>query len=416
MIPHSKHSPDFEIEIDGEPIPPALRGCITSINYQNGLEGADRVEVGIANAYLRWLDHPLLQIDNKFELSLGYSNAPLEKVFVGEITGVNASFPNGGMPTLTIVAHDFMQRLTVGTKDRDFGIRIPHFGIVPVPDLGVVSMISATNLLVPYPDLIGSAISVLLFAMEMYSASNPKEVEKLIRRQESQSDFDFLTKVAKENGWEMYIDHSESPQGYTMRFKFMGPAFTPDVTLQWGSSLMEFSPRLTTVGQVAGVATRIWVSALQTELTLVLSWDYDRKSFDLDVYPGLGSFDVLAGKKSKSVLKIDAIGPALAPRKILSELLPRLNNRLTGSGRCLADLQLRAGKVIELHNLGREFSGFYRITSTTFSLDSGGFYTSFDVRKEIWFDDNFAELLKMPVKTALRAEAAAISPIRNRGI
>jgi hypothetical protein len=416
MIPHSKHSPEFEIEIDGEPIPPELRGCVTSINYQNGLEGADRVEVGVANPYLRWLDHPLLEIDNKFELSLGYSHAALEKVFVGEITGVNASFPNGGMPTLTVVAHDFMQRLTVGTKDRDFGIRIPYFGIRPLPDLGVVSMISATNLLIPYPDLIGSAISILLFAMEMYSNSDPKEMEKLVRRQESQSDFDFLTQVAKENGWEMYIDHTESPQGYMLRFKFMGPAFTPDVTLQWGSSLMEFSPRLTTVGQVAGVATRVWISAIQTELTLVLSWDYDRKSFDLEVYPGLGSFDVLAGKKSKSFLKIDAIGPSLAPRKILSELLPRLNNRLTGSGRCLADLRLRAGKVIELQNLGREFSGFYRITSTTFSLDSGGFYTSFDVRKEIWFDDNFAAFLKTAAKAAFPVHAAAISLIQNQGI
>ena len=84
----------------------------------------------------------------------------------------------------------------------------------------------------------------------------------------------------------------------------------------------------------------------------MLSWDFDRKAFNLEVYPGMGSADVLAGNKSKSVLKIDAIGPATAPRQILSELLPRLNNRLTGSGRCVADLRLRAGKVIELQEFG----------------------------------------------------------------
>ena len=49
-----------------------------------------------------------------FELELGYAPDPLETVFVGEITGVEASFPSGGMPTLTVVAHDFLQRLTVG--------------------------------------------------------------------------------------------------------------------------------------------------------------------------------------------------------------------------------------------------------------------------------------------------------------
>jgi uncharacterized protein len=413
IIPHSKHSPDYEIEIDERPLPPALRGCVTSINYQNGLEGADRVEVGIANPYLRWLDDPLLKIDNKFELSLGYSQAPLEKVFVGEITGVNASFPNGGMPMLTVVAHDFMQRMTVGTKDRDFGLRLPRFGIRPLPDLGVVSMVSATNLLIPDPDGVGSAISFLLYALEMYLVSNPKEMEKLVRKQQSQSDFDFLTKVAKENGWEMYIDHTESPQGYKLRFKFMGPASTPDLTLQWGSSLMEFSPRLTTVGQVAGVATRIWVSVIQTEFSVVLSWDYERKSFVLEVYPGLGSYEVLSGQKSKSFLKIDAISPVAAPRQLLSELLPRLNNRLTGSGRCLADLRLRAGKIIELKNLGRDFSGFYRIISANFSLDSGGFYSSFDVRKEIWFDDPAEELLRQAI---FPSRIVDIPRIQNQGI
>ena len=93
--------------INGESIPAALRGCVTGINYQNGIEGADRVEVSLANPDLRWLDHPLLQLDNGFELELGYATEPLERVFVGEITGVNASFPGGGMPTVTVVAHDF---------------------------------------------------------------------------------------------------------------------------------------------------------------------------------------------------------------------------------------------------------------------------------------------------------------------
>jgi len=411
IIPHSKHSPDYVIEINGEPLSAEMRGCVTSINYQNGLEGADRVELGIANPYLRWLDDPLLKIDNKFELSLGYSQTPLEKVFVGEITGVNASFPNGGMPMLTVVAHDFMQRLTVGTKDRDFGIRIPCFGITPLPDPLVVSMVSLSNLLLPYPDPVGSVLSFLTLLLTY--VSDPIETKKSIRKQESQSDFDFLTQVAKENGWEMYIDHTLDPQGYFLRFQFMLPSRTPDVTLQWGSSLMEFSPHLTTVGQVAGVAARIWIAAIQTELTIVLSWDYDRKGFNLEVVPGLGGLDVLAGKESKGVLKIDAIGPATAPRQILSELLPRLNNRLTGSGRCLADLRLRAGKVIELQNLGSEFSGLYRITSANFSLDSGGFYTSFEVRKEIWFEDNLKEFAKQvlfPVKIP------SIARVQNLGI
>jgi phage protein D len=131
MARFSRYAPEFRISIDGEPIPAALRASVIRVSYQDGLEGADRVEVSIANEDLRWLDHPLLQMDNSFRLAIGYAPDPLEEVFVGEITGVNAAFPNGGIPTLTVIAHDFLQRLTKGTKDRAFALSIPCIGKFP---------------------------------------------------------------------------------------------------------------------------------------------------------------------------------------------------------------------------------------------------------------------------------------------
>jgi hypothetical protein len=206
-----------------------------------------------------------------------------------------------------------------------------------------------------------------------------------MRVQQEQSDFDFLSGIARENGWEMYIDHTADPQGYIIRFPFLIQDYSPSLTLKYGLSLIDFTPRITNVGQVAGISTRIWVAALQTELVIVLSWDYDRAAFELMVYPGLGSLETALGDTSKSVLNIQAVGPATAPREILGELLPRLNNRLTGSGSALGDLRIRAGRVIELEGIGEQFGGKYRITSATFTLDSGGFRTSFEARKEIWF-------------------------------
>src|SRR6266576_6722548 len=155
------YAPEFAIKLNGDRIPTALRGSIARVNYQDGIEGADRVEVTIANEDLRWLDHPLLQMDNSFSLSIGYAPDPLEEVFVGEITGVDASFPNGGMPTLTVVAHDFLQRLTKGTKDRAFALSIPCIGKFPLPDPAVVALVSATDLLIPLVDPVGAALSFL---------------------------------------------------------------------------------------------------------------------------------------------------------------------------------------------------------------------------------------------------------------
>jgi phage protein D len=384
MARYPTYAPEFAIEIGGEPLPPALRGSVTRISHTDGIEGADRVEITIANDELRWLDHPLLQVDQPFALSTGYAPDPLERVFTGGITGVSAAFPGGGMPTLTVVAHDFLQRLTTGTKDRGFLLDIPTIGQFPLADPLVASLVAVTNLLVPEPDPVGAALS--FFALVAAYAIEPVSAKRAVRMQVAQSDFDFLTGVAKENGWEMHIDHTASPRGSVLRFMFPLSELTPSISLTWGASLADFTPRLTTVGQVAGVQTRIWVPAIKTEFVVELGWDFDRAAFDLQIFPGFAGIDeVLGTAKARSVVKVDSVGPSLAPRALLKELLPRLNNRLTGSGSAVGNLAIKAGRVIALHGLGEQFSGSYRITSATHTIDGGGFKTSFDARKEVWF-------------------------------
>src|SRR2546423_3364587 len=162
MALYPRYAPDFDIKINGDSIPSALRASIISLSYEDGLEGADRVELSIANDGLQWLDHPLLQVDNGFKLSIGYAPDPLEQVFVGEITGVNATFPNSGMPTVTVVAMDYLERLTRGTVERAFALDLPCLSVIPIPDPVVASLVAASDILIPYPDPIGGSLSFLL--------------------------------------------------------------------------------------------------------------------------------------------------------------------------------------------------------------------------------------------------------------
>jgi hypothetical protein len=176
------------------------------------------------------------------------------------------------------------------------------------------------------------------------------------------------------------------PRGYVLRFQFLIQDYAPTATFKWGESLMDFSPRLSTVGQVASVAVRIYISSIKLELVIVLGWDYDRAAFDLMIYPGLGSLDELVGSGSRQgLLKVTASGPLTAPKQILGELLPRLNNRLTCSAGVIGDTQLRASRVVNFEGVGQEFSGLYRITTATHTIDSGGYHTQLEGRKEVWF-------------------------------
>lgn len=385
MARYATYAPEFLIRLGGEPLPIALRAAVSSVSYEDGLQGADRVDITLANPSLRWLDHPQLSVDTPFSLSIGYAPDPLEEVFVGEITGVEPTFPSSGMPTIRITAQDFLNRMTRGTKDRGFRVNIPSVGNFPLPDVAVASLVAAADLLIPEPDPVGGALSVLMTLATFLQS--PGAAQTSVRYQENQTDFDFLSALARENGWEVFIDHTQEPKGRILKFQFLIQQYTPSLTLKWGASLMEFTPRLTTVGDLFAVAARVWVDSLQTEFVILVSWDYDKAQFNLTVYPSLiGEIDDILGPAAAGkVLSIKPTGYRTAARAILSELLPRLNNRLTGSGSCIGDPRVKAGRVIRLDGLGDQFSGLYRITSATHTFDTGGYRTSFQLRKEVWF-------------------------------
>src|SRR5262249_401965 len=155
------------------------------------------------------------------------------------------------------------------------------------------------------------------------------EAQKGIRTQLSESDFDFLSRISKANGWEMSIDHTMQPHGYWLQFKSVTRHLEPDLTLKYGQSLMDFAPKITTVGDVSGVAARLWCSAIKTEFEVVVGWDFDRGSFTLKVTPGFGELETVAdaGKTLKTVYT-KPVSFVEAGLKILGELLPRLNNRV----------------------------------------------------------------------------------------
>jgi hypothetical protein len=384
MPRYTQYAPQFKVELDDAPLPAGLRGSISSLSYQDGLEGADSVEVTFANPGLQWLDHPLLAQDLGFRLSIGYASDPLEEVFVGEVTGVSPSFPSGGMPTIKLTAHDFLNRLTKGKVDRAFAISTPKFAHFPLPDVVIAAMVSASNLLIPYPDPVGGALSALMTLATYLKA--PQDAQLAMQNQQGMSDFDFLSQIAKKNGWEVYIDHTLEPKGYVLRFQFLMQDYAPSLSLKWGESLMEFTPRLTTVGDVFGVSARVWVASLKMEFVIVVSWDYDRAAFDLAIYPGVGNLDIVLGaKKSAKTISIKTTGFDGALKGILSDLLPRLNNRLTGSGSAIGDPRIKAGRVVSFDGLGDSFSGLYRVTSATHVFDGSGYRTNFSARKEVWF-------------------------------
>src|SRR5262249_4742963 len=160
--------------------------------------------------------------------------------------------------------------------------------------------------------------------------------------------------IARFNGWEMYIDHTIEPKGKMLRFQFVVQDYASSLTLRWGSSLIDFTPRLTTVGEIFGVAARVWVDSLKTEFVIAVGREYDRSALSVSVFPSfIGEADELLGPAGKGkTLTVQPTGYASAPLTILGELLPKLNNRLKGAGTAVGNPAIKASRVVRFEGLG----------------------------------------------------------------
>jgi hypothetical protein len=302
---------------------------------------------------------------NQVDLGLGYYPDPPTALFTGEITGVAAEFPNGGMPTLTVTAHDYLQRTMNGTASRAFG---------PLPDAAVVAILGVENGLLPLLDPYMIPLDVINTIGNFLFGTGTKQVH--------QSDFDLLKQIAERYDLEISVEGN-----ILYLSRFIDREYSPRMTMTYGQSLLEFSPRVTSVGDAVGVTQRISLREVGVDLILKVYWDLDREAVGVVVLPALAAILVPAlgspAVESKHSTIRNAIDVANTVVSLIAQLRKKLNNRLTGSGTAVGDPQIRAAAMIQLDGLGVDFSTVYRVTKAVHTLDGNGYRTQFEAQKEI---------------------------------
>jgi hypothetical protein len=384
--------PDYTVSINSTTVPTALSSSISSITFESGMNAASRVELQMANPGLEWLQghinglgflpfadgalpgpippmnfsaQGLFDLENAVALSLGYADGTLTEVFQGEITGVQAHMPSDGMPTFTLVAHDKLQRLSQGSYGRGFG---------PLPDALIAIILSGENLILPAIDPTLAAASTAIAVVNfIFNGSG--------RKQKGQTDLQVLQEIAR------YYDADFWVEGSTLYLSRFFKEYTPSVILEWGESLLEFSPRLSTVGQFFGVGVKFTLRELPLSFTVVISWSFDSQSLAVNVVPSgteaylksiIGPIDVMISRPISS--PPDIVDSAMM---LTRKLRDALNNRLTATATVIGNPAIVANAVVQINGVGPDFSGNYRVTNARHVIDSGGYRTSFQMRKEI---------------------------------
>jgi phage protein D len=388
---YPRYVPDFRVQINDRELPAALRSSITSVKHEEGQNAADRVEIGLANQNLRWLQQHikglgfrafptgvkvgplpgrsatpagLFDMDNKLTLAMGYAQDHLDPMFIGEITGVEASFPNGDMPGMTLVAHDYLHRLSAGSYARGFG---------PLPDFIIASILALENRLIPFVEPVIAGASTAVAAVNLIFNGTG-------RKQESQSHLELLTKIAETYDAEFWVE------GDTLYLSRFMKEYTPRLTLTWGESLLDFTPKVTTVGQAFGVAMKFTLREIPLDFLVSVFWDFDRESLGISVLPGAAAPASVTGGPVFTIVDRPIGSPADIMNSVLAithELRTKLNNRLTGKGSAIGDPRIRSGAVVRIDGVGPDWSGDYRVFAATNTIDANGFRTSFEARKEL---------------------------------
>lgn len=339
-------APEGKVFINDAEIPPDLKADVVEVVVCQHLEGPSSFDivvniVGPEDQKLKWIDDDRLQPGNKVEIRLGYLDK-FQTLIIGEITALHPRYTSGESAKVHVQGFDRLHRLRRGTRTRSF---------VEVKDSQIAEKIAAESGFTPEVEDTGVVFDYVL--------------------QNNLSDLDFLLERARRIRYELRVE------GQKLVFRRAKNELDKSVSLEYTKTLKQFSPRLTTLGQVDELTVRAWNPATKEAVLGVA-----RKGDEDSRMGGAQSGPEVAAKAfgSHAAAVIDL---PLATQAEAEQVAHALYNQMalefiTGEGEAVGNLAIMAGGTIELKGLGRRFSGNYYLKSTEHRLGpKTGYVTRF---------------------------------------
>jgi phage protein D len=149
--------------------------------------------------------------------------------------------------------------------------------------------------------------------------------------------------------------------------------------LEWGRSLIDFMPRLTTANQFKSVTVNGWDRRRQRAISRTVTLeDREVRSINADLH------ELVAGCDPREELVVDepVFTEREAEERARALLTDQFKQVLTARGSTVGLPRLRAGSTVEIAGLGSRISGRYFVTSTEHTINDMGYLTKFEARRE----------------------------------
>jgi hypothetical protein len=318
------YAPRFDVRIAGITMAADVTSEVLSVRYESSLDTADMFQIVLRNSNNRFTDSGLFNPGQNVEIHMGYAD-DLQPMMLGELTSIEPRFPDSGAPTIAITGYDKSYKMRHNEPlPRDFKY---------MNDSMIVAQIAAENFLIPVVD--------------------PSPWFH-VQTTQTGTDFAFIKDLASKNFFDVYVRWDK------LYFQF--PLQTEAHVLNWGESLISFSPRLSTAGLAGLQVIRGYNEVLAEAVTSIatsalLSLDDIVERLGPEALQMLATLGRRAIHSQQISSPIDALGFAKA---LLQNLIDGLYE---GDGRCI----------------GKRFGGKYRLRKVTHRIDDGGYTTEFEV-------------------------------------
>lgn len=342
-------TPEFRLKINNEELPLQAKSDLVSVEVMEDVEAMSMFTFTVpcwdnAEMKVKWIDDDLFKEGNVVEIEMGYRDN-LEQLFKGEITGLEPDFPSEAPPMLTVRGYDLRHRLMGKGKTRAF---------LNMKDSDIADRIAGDYSLTPEVDDTGVTLEYVL--------------------QHNQTDFQFLCERAKRIGYEMVVEDQ------TLYFRKRQNQGDSAITLNREVELLDFSARLSTVGQVEEVFVKGWNAKTKAHV-VARSGVGDEPRMGGTVSGPAGVRETFPGT-GVTIVDLPMLSQAEADAIAQGKFGETALSYIEGQGVCIGRSDLRAGNLVEIRGIGNRFSGMYYVTGTEHRFrPNSGYRTTFEVRR-----------------------------------
>ena len=321
---------------------PDLASHLVFLVVLEDVQGLYRCEVRFGNWGARdgrtdflYFDRKTLDFGKAFQVILG-----ADTLFEGRIIGLEAYFPEGAPPELTVLAEDRFQDLRMTRRTRSF---------LDLSDSAVVSQIANDHGLTPSINVVGQAQKVI--------------------SQVNQSDLAFLRDRMRAIDVEVWMD------GNTLNAQPRTGRGGGTLTLTYQDELREFSVLADLAHQRSSVAVNGWDVSSKSAIHAESSDSTIKGELNGD-QSGANILASALGTRKESLTHTVPFDVARAQAEADSFFRLAARRFVTGRGVARPDGKIRVGATVDLQRLGPLFSGKYYVSEVRHVFDGSGLFRS----------------------------------------